>query len=213
MKKLTILILLILFNLISFGQISKITPKIGLTLSNLRDLTDMDYKLGYLFGTSIDYNLSQRFVLKPEIRVEQKGSKRKGFLTDEYGNLLPDSKGYLTYNYLSLPLLIEYHPFKRDNAFFNMGPYIGYLLSTTERTKSTYDGEFHDSKRKLDISKYNHWDVGFGIGGGINFPFLKRGQIKIDLLYEYAISIASKEMPPRTNTFSLSAGYSILLIK
>ncbi len=211
MKKQIFLILFILCKLTLLSQITAVTPKIGVTLSNAQDFNGMQYKLGYLIGTSIEYKLSQKIVFKPEIKLAQKGTKQKGYLTDENGFLLPDSKSYISYNYLNLPILMEYHPLSSNHIFLSGGPYIGYLLKSTQRTITTWNGEKYDSKMNLDMSNYNLWDVGFCVGGGINIPFLKKGEIKIDLLYEYALSIVNQKQPPRTNTFSLSTGYKIRL--
>jgi len=139
MKKQIFLILFILCKLTLLGQITAVTPKIGVTLSNVRDFNGMQYKLGYLIGTSIEYKLSQKIVFKPEIKLAQKGTKQNGFLTDENGFLLPDSKSYISYNYLSLPILIEYHPLSSNHIFFKWGAI--YRIFTQINTKNDYNIE------------------------------------------------------------------------
>jgi len=212
MKKLFILTLLFSINIISFGQFTSISPKLGLTVSKARGYDKISYKSGYLFGASAAYLLNSKLSLKPELLIEQKGSRGEIEFTDQNGWSLGVADWYSTWNYLTLPFQIQYNLFERNGIYLSAGGYAGYLLWASDKINAENAGGTNESA-KTDISGYNKWDAGLCAGVGIGIPLNKKGGIDVGLKYEYAFLIDKGRMPPVTHTFSLSVGYTIEFAK
>lgn len=212
MKKTVFLLIFISANLFSFAQFVNVTPKIGLTISTARGFDELNYRPGYLFGASAEYFLNTNISIKPELLIEQKGVHGEIQFTDMNGWSLGVSDWYETWNYLTLPLQIQYNPFERNGIYFTAGGYIGYLLWASDRINSENAGGTNQ-KEKIDISGYNKWDAGLSAGAGIGIPFNEKSGIDVALKYEYAFLTDKGRMPPATHTFSLSVGYIIKFAK
>lgn len=205
MKKLLFGIILILISGITFGQFISLTPKIGFTLSDYYEkiLVETTFKLGYSFGVSSNFSLSRKLDLKPELMFKQKGTKSAG--------LPNDNIQYYTFNYLNIPLLIKYNLGKKNNSFINGGIYTGYLLKATSRFKGTLNGVYYDEKSNEDLSVFNKFDFGVGIGGGIRIPINDKNGILVDLRYNFALTFTNKKdnavIYPKQHTIGLYIGY------
>ena len=199
-------------SMVTFGQFATITPKIGLTLSNCKDFDDTKYKPGYLFGVSALYKLSPKFAIKPELLIEQKGFQMKANFTDENGWLVGTGTAFYTWNYITLPLQVQYSLFKSNNIFVAAGGYAGYMLWGSERTTGGI-GDIKNERSKLDISGYNRFEIGFNAGGGINIPVSAKNKIEVGLRYERTFRNNEAKFPSGTSTFSLAVGYAINIMK
>lgn len=212
MKKFFILTLFFTISLISFGQFTSITPKIGLTVSKARGFDNIQYKPGLLFGASAEYLLNSKLSLKPELLIEQKGSHGEIQYTDLNGWPLGVADWYNTWNYLTLPIQIQFNPFEKNGIYLTAGAFAGYLLWASERINAENAGGTNESE-KADISGYNKWDAGVCAGAGIAIPLNEKGGIEVGLKYEYAFLADRNRMPPVTHTFSLSVGYTLAFAK
>lgn len=208
MKKSVIIILLVVSSLIAQAQFSVITPKIGLTLSTARDLAQFDFKPGFLIGTSVAYKFSSKFSLVPGILFEQKRESTEFPFGDPNGSTFPATEK-LRYNYLCLPVLLEFHPFQNNHIFINGGLYTGYLVNAKAEIIKTNSGENSNIKGDVDLRNFKRLIFGLGIGGGINIPVAKKGQILIDLQYEYTLTKGDQPMDLKFKTLTFSAGYGI----
>lgn len=215
MRKFSFLLLLTSFCLVSFGQIASITPKAGATFSKARNFVfDKEYfKPGFLIGVAADYKLSPKLCLQPELVFEQKGTLQKVEGVDENGHPIGTVKGFYTWNYIGIPVLIKYQPFEKQYIYFLGGGYANFLISEIRRLKYKAGGEIHDDKENFDISGYGHIDAGLQAGGGIDIPIGKKNTIRIETRYAFAFNLGGTKMPPATNTFEISAGYVFSLGK
>jgi hypothetical protein len=212
MKKIILLLGLIFMKSMSYSQFTAFTPTIGLTLSNCKDFDNTKYKPGSLFGVSTLYMLSPKFAFKPELLIEQKGFQMKESYTDENGWLLGTGTAFYTWNYITLPLQIQYSLINSNNIFITAGGYAGYMLWGNKRTTGG-TGDIKNEKSKLDIGNNNRFEVGFNAGGGINIPINGINKIEIEFRYERSFRDQNYRYPSATTTFSLSAGYTIDLRK
>ena len=213
MKKLSILIVFITISSITFGQFTTFTPKLGITYSNTPGFDKINYKPGFLFGVSTEYVLNRDFAIKPELLLEQKGCKGDQQLSDANGWLVGTVTFFDTWNYLTLPVQLQYSPFHSNIISFTAGGYAGYMLSVSERMKGEINGVSMNNYMKPDVSAFNRWDVGLNIGAGTAIPLGAKNKIEIAFKYEYAFQTDRFHLPPRTLTFSLSAGYVINIKK
>lgn len=110
---------------------------------------------GISFAAAVNIPLSAEFAFQPELSYVQKGFSY-------WENIYEATK---TFNYVELPLLIQYHlGSERLKLMFNFGPSIGYLLSGTIR-RGSYGGTAIDMKS----DRVNQFELGFvgGVGLGI----------------------------------------------
>lgn len=210
MKKSFISLFFILVSAFSFGQFITITPKVGLTYSTLRRFKQ-DYKPGFLIGISSEYFLSPNLALKPELLLEQKGNLERG-VTNTISGKLSAYKRYITWDYLSIPILLKLTPFQNKHVFLDGGGYAGYLVKMTEGMKYKTEGDANDFTSKKDISNFRRWDVGYSFGGGIYIPVRENNKIQIDLRFNRSVELEQNAFPT-TFTFSFSLGYSFGLVK
>lgn len=211
MKKLFILTIIFTVNVFAFGQFTTITPKVGITVSNMKDFY-RKYKTGYLVGASVEFELNRKVALKPELLLEQKGGCDEVEFTDENGWSLGLSDVYLTFNNLTLPVQLKFSPFNNNKIYFTAGEYLGYLLWVGERLNSK-NGESRNNKIDMDRKYFTRWEVGFSIGSGIDIPLSKKGGIQVDLRYENAFAHFNPRILTTANTFSISVGYMLNLDK
>jgi hypothetical protein len=203
MKKVIILILMSTFNAFAFAQFTSVTPKAGISFSNMKDYYEK-YKIGYLVGASAEYKFSSKFSLKPDLLLEQKGGQGEFAATDENGWTVGIYNIYFSLNYLTLPIQLKYNPFAGNRIYFTAGGYAGYLLWANEKMVGP-DGNNHLYKN-IDKAFLNQWDVGFSLGSGVDIPLNEKSGIQVDFKYEHAL--LNSALFSTANTFSLSVGYA-----
>jgi opacity protein-like surface antigen len=111
---------------------------------------------GFNFGGSADYYFSNRWSLKGKLIYDQKGWEDLGyeFKTD----------------YLTIPVMANWHFAKKRNWYLHFGPYVGFLLSAKE------------ADTDIDIKDYiNSTDFGLAYGIGVKIPVSD----KLKLFIEY----------------------------
>jgi hypothetical protein len=111
---------------------------------------------GFNIGVAADYYFSDRWSLKVKAIYDQKGWG-DGFLTDANGNETNSVSFKL--NYITVPVMANWHFGRSRNWYLNFGPYLGFLTSA----KETADN--HDV-----TSYFNSVDAGIALGIGIKIP-------------------------------------------
>jgi hypothetical protein len=137
----------------------------GFNFANIKtDNTIQDNKsiLGIQFGGFLEYKISEKFGLQPELLLSTQGT------TTTFENSSSNSKVNLTY--LNLPIMAKYY--LTDKINFEAGPQIGFLLLAKQEINST--SSYYDSNNNLitwnsnyvDKSKhqFNTIDLGFNLG-------------------------------------------------
>lgn len=212
MKKHFIIILLVAFSQLSHAQFLSVTPKIGLTLSTSREVTQMDYSPAFHIGASVVYKISDRFSLVSSVMFEQKREKLEFPFADSSHTQVPAAEKMRS-NYVTVPLLIEFNPFRNNHIFINGGIYLGYLLNAKAKITTAEYVEEYNTTADIDISNFKRFVFGVGIGGGIYIPVTKNGQILIDLQYEHTLTEGSQFLDLQFRTFIISAGYAMSISK
>ncbi len=147
--------------------------KAGLNLSNLsiEDADDSNLLPGFHAGLFANLPLGGAFSVQPELVYTQKGSK--------WESGVGDSEVKLNLGYLELPVNLVYN--LAPDFDFQLGPYIGYLLS------SKLDSDFD-----IDLDKDQFNPLDFGLQGGLRF-FLK--PVYLGFTYKYGLSqVADKSL-------------------
>lgn len=134
-----------------------------------------DRGIGINIGVAIDYYFSKRWSIKGKLIYDQKGWD-KGFI--EFYGFDPNSEGpsgsYSTnydLNYLTIPVMANWHFGRTKNWYFNFGPYVGFLMSAKETRFGT------------DVKEaFNTTDFGLALGIGVKIPVSDK--LKISLEYD-----------------------------
>ncbi|MBH8570552.1 PorT family protein [Microvirga sp. STS02] len=108
------------------------------------------YKWGFHGGVLVNFKLSDRLSLQPEVLYSQKGTKEENSTTR------------IDVNYVDLPVVLRVTP-GLGGLFVEAGPQLGYLAGSTSRV---------DTRKPLArvttdfAGSYPHFDVGYAVGFG-----------------------------------------------
>lgn len=142
---------------------------------------------GFNFAVQNDFYFSDRWSLKAKAIYDQKGWA-KGFLnvgTTNYPNV--DYR----LNYITVPVMANWHFGKTRNWYLNFGPYVGFLTTATVKIPN---GSNVDVK-----SVFNSVDGGLDLGIGVKFPVSSKSKFYIE--YDGQSGVG--------NIFQSSAGGSV----
>jgi len=139
----------------------------GYSMSTVSD--DDDYaetNQTFNIGASADFYFSDRWSIKVKAIYDRKGWD-KDFLTDINGNLIRTD---INLDYITVPVMANWHFGSKRNWYLNFGPYVGFLMSAKE---TTFDTDIKDG--------FNTTDAGLAFGIGVKIPI---GD-KLKLFFEY----------------------------
>lgn len=117
-------------------------------------------------GFIFQFNFKNFLSLKTGVSYQRKGYQLKDllFVDGSTGNMIYENGKLSTrLDYLTFPVLVKASFGKKVSFFVNAGPYVGYLLQKTDRTK--INGSTTTDQTDLSTSGLNRWD--FGVAGGI----------------------------------------------
>jgi len=124
------------------------------------------YTSGFNLGASADYYFSERWSIKAKLTYDQKGyADGIGF----GGTGVNFDSFNFKLNYLTVPVMANWHFGRTRNWYLNFGPYAGFLLSAQETSTNT------DVK-----SAFNSTDFGLALGIGIKFPISDNAKLFIE---------------------------------
>ena len=125
-----------------------------------------DTGTGFNLGLYADYFFSYNWSIKAKLIYDQKGWNN--------GTFSNNTGTYLTHynlNYLTVPVMANWHFGSERNWYLNVGPYAGFLISATETTLET------------DVKEaFNTFDLGLSLGLGLKIPVTDK--LKISVEYE-----------------------------
>ncbi len=169
-KKIITVKLLIAFSVIGFAQKKgdvEFGINLGLNSSNVTsEYLSSDTGTGVNLGFAADYFFSDSWSLKGKIIYDQKGWDN-GYFDDG----INEFRTNYNLNYLTIPVMANWHFGKKKNWNLNFGPYAGFLLSAEETAYNTNVKEF-----------FNTNDFGLNIGIGVKFPLSNK--LKLNIEYE-----------------------------
>lgn len=134
------------------------------SVSNDQDTSDTGNGLN--FGGSLDYYFSPVWSIKGKLIYDQKGWNND-YIEDSNGNVYPTD---INLNYLTIPVMANWHFGNKRNWYLDFGPYLGFLLDANETQLDT------------NLKKYfNSNDFGLAVGIGVKIPVSN----KLKLFFEY----------------------------
>lgn len=225
MKK-GILVLLVLFSVFAYAQTGKMRFGVhgGLNYSGLRGYTipaniEAQYEesaaFGYLGGVSLTYSLKEKISLRVELNYERKTQKADNTIEIRNSFEEPAQRYSFTskrhYDYLVLPILLQYRFTDQNSFFVHGGPFVGYLLNAT--LTSDLDAPELDNS-DVDLSDdYKKLDYGLTIGLGKNFDIGNQNSLHVEIRNNLGLAkINASDVwnggDVRTNSLSFLVGYS-----
>ncbi|MCF6133523.1 porin family protein [Flavobacterium wongokense] len=141
---------------------------IGYNSSSASDEYDStDTGSGLNVGGQIDYYFSPSWSIKGKLIYDQKGWDND-YIEDIGGNVYPTD---INLNYLTIPVMANWHFGNKKNWYLNFGPYLGFLLDAKD---TRFDSDISDA--------FNSNDFGLAVGIGVKIPVSNK--LKIFLEYD-----------------------------
>ncbi|MDB5137079.1 MAG: PorT family protein [Mucilaginibacter sp.] len=130
-----------------------------------------DYTSGFNLGVSGEYYFSDRWGIKGKLIYDQKGWGNGYISIDNGANAGTVIDGVNFHlNYLTIPVMADWHFGRHRNWYLNFGPYVGVLLNSKESSNSG-----------VNISEaFNTTDFGLDLGVGVKFPISNKVKLFIE---------------------------------
>ncbi|QPH40295.1 porin family protein [Pedobacter endophyticus] len=126
-----------------------------------------DSRIGFNVTAVGDYFFSDRWSIKAKIGYDQKGWDN-GYLENfDTGDTFETD--YRT-DYITIPVMANWHFGKKRNWYLNFGPYVGILINATETKLGT---DFKDF--------FNTTDIGIDLGIGVKVPVANKLKVLFEL--------------------------------
>lgn len=170
----------------------------GFTVSNSQGASKSGS--GVNFGASADIYLSDRWSIRTRLTYDNKGWNNGFILDTDSGN------SYTTnyrLNYVTIPVMANFHFGKKRNWYLNAGPYAGFLTSAKE------------TRFDLDLkNSFQSTDFGLDLGIGVKIPVSDKAKIYIEYDDQTGFSDIFKQSTTsavRNSRGSFNVGVNFLL--
>ena len=191
MKKSLLTIVLIAFTAIGLTAQATFGAKAGVNFSNL-DEDEMDYesKTGYNVGLFVEFELSDTFMIQPELLFSTQGAR-----LEEGG-----AEFKINTTFINIPVLVKYKA--AESFYIEAGPQIGFLSKAEQEL--TYGGETYTEDVK-DDAKSTEFAFNLGISVDLMEELFLGGRYTIGLSDLNDMSDDSTEI--KSSNISLFVGY------
>lgn len=194
-----------------FSQQNKIKLSVnaGVNYSSLRfedtRVHEHDSEIGYLMGIGGQFYFNEKLSIKTELNYEREivsvFSPETVINGVKYGNY----RIYDVYEFLNLPVLLQYEFGNKNPFYINGGAFLGYFLRARERI----------NKRELsdDLSKYfGNFDFGIVVSVGKEFLLSNSNKLILELRNNLGlINIDGDHTYTKTNSFNFIVGWVFVL--
>ncbi len=153
------------------------------TVQNNNTTDQADYLAGFNLGVSADAYFSDRWSLKVKAIYDQKGWGN-GFVTDNQGNEVDGVN--IKLNYVTVPVMANWHFSRSRNWYLDFGPYVGFLTSASA---AGYDVK----------SAVNSVDGGISLGIGVKIPIADKTKFFIEYEGQGGVSNVLKDSGDGSN--------------
>jgi len=169
---------------------------IGLNVSGVTVGTNYtsDSKIGFNVGAFGDYFFSDRWSIKAKLNLDQKGWNGGYFSNNNVGSLTN-----YRYDYLTVPVMANWHFGRKRNWYLNFGPYVGFLIDAKE---TNLDIDLKDLSESID--------AGLALGIGVKIPVTDKIKILLEVDSQSGLAdiIKNNQGGSTTNNrSSLNAGF------
>lgn len=126
-----------------------------------------DYRSAFNVGAGLDFYFNDRWSIKAKAIYDSKGFNNV-ILTNLESGVRFNSNIQL--NYITVPVMANWHFGRKRNWYLNFGPYVGFLVDAKE---TRFDTDIKDG--------INSTDAGLAFGIGVKIPL----NDKLRLFFEY----------------------------
>jgi hypothetical protein len=155
--------------------------------------------LGYAGGLTIDYKITDIISVKTGINYDYKQAWDNILVLDSVQEPLYSANIKHSYEFLNMPILMNFKFGNKISYYVNAGPYFAFLLKQTmlvndEILNSTIETENTDSYRRLEI--------GLTVGAGVLIPLNDKFGLSLGLRNNLGLNSLSK---PEGSTFKTNS--------
>ncbi|HWZ35308.1 MAG TPA: porin family protein [Mucilaginibacter sp.] len=154
---------------------TQFSASIGINGSQITDANyNSDAVAGLNLGVAVDQYFSHDWSINVGLNYQQKGWAN-GTVYFDNGNQIDGVDFKL--HYLTVPVLANLHFGYKRNWYVDFGPYIGFLLSASESSNTTFDTKSYFNSVdggvaanigvKIPINRQSHFFIEFGGQGGL----------------------------------------------
>ncbi|HLA56451.1 MAG TPA: porin family protein [Flavobacterium sp.] len=145
---------------------------IGVNTSSISDSENQsDSGTGMNIGASADYYFSDSWSIKGKLIYDEKGWDNDYIDVEDGSGFITTYKTNVNVNYLTVPIMANWHFAPKRNWYLSFGPYAGFLLNAKE---TRFDTDLKEA--------FNTNDFGLAFGIGVKIPVSNK--LKISLEYE-----------------------------
>ncbi|MFC4634243.1 porin family protein [Dokdonia ponticola] len=165
-----------------------------------------NFKVGYLFGVSLDYYLKENLSIKANVNFETKIREFELTFFDNQAQEIGTQNYNEVFEYINIPILLKYE-FGNSKFFVNGGPFLNYLLS------NKIDEDYPNDDSRL-VTQQKKIDFGLSAGIGTNLSLNEKNDLVIELRNDLGI-IDTGGVPNqvngtiKTNAIKLMLGWNL----
>lgn len=139
---------------------------------------------GFNIGFAADYYFSRSWSIKSKLIYDQKGWDNGFIEFYSFDPAVADSSYNTNFNlnYLTIPVMANWHFGRTRNWHLNFGPYAGFLLNAEE---SRFGTDVKDA--------FNTTDFGIALGVGVKIPVSNKLKISLEYEENYGLSEVFKD--------------------
>lgn len=183
MKKLTTILIALLSLAPLFSQAQESKFEIGVLggpgLSAYGGFKDYSNHIAYSYGFKFQYNFHEHIGFNSGLFYEHRGERLLNLTTQWPGD--PENI-YSHFHYLTLPISLKFFGGKKNNIFFQTGPYLSALMSAW--VTSTYGS---NSGSRYLTGDFKSIDLGWTFGTGIDIKLSPRFFLPLEIRYNYGL--------------------------
>lgn len=176
---------------------------IGPSISNFSRITFEDQNPLFRITSSISMRspISKKLAIYSQLAYEKKGIKgeKLGVLDSSAIILIDEVVPITKYNYLTLPVVLEYSIGEKFKYSIGLGAYAAYLIRVKDILD--YDKAGRKTSIRRDFRFLNRFDFGLTASANVMYPLTDKLAINVNLLHNRGLnSVVEKE-------FSLKSVY------
>lgn len=165
-----------------------------------------NFKVGYLFGVTLDFYLKENLSIKANVNYERKIKKLELTFFDNQAQETGTENYNEIFEYINIPILLKYE-FGNSKFFVNGGPFLNYLLN------NKIDEDYPNDDSGL-VTEQKKIDFGLSAGIGTNISLNEKNGLIIELRNDFGI-IDTGGVPNqvngtvKTNAIKLILGWNL----
>jgi outer membrane protein W len=151
-----------------------------------------DGSTAFNVGASLDYYFSDRWSIKVKPAYD-----RKGWDNDVISDGVDSYSTDINTDYITVPVMANWHFGRKRNWYLNFGPYVGFLISAKETRFDT------DLKNAFETT-----DIGAALGIGVKIPLNEKLKLFIDYQEQTGFSPVFKN-DDSINAFTVRTSFNV----